>query len=402
MTGQQKIQSTGSAVLSPLNPLHGSPSVHLDALRGFAAFSVLLYHWRRLLFLDYSEIGHHNPLIASAYLISGLGEQWVIVFFVLSGYLVGGSVLRSVAAGRWSWRGYLLTRLTRLYIVLLPALLLGGILDCAGMHLSGTQAHYASLTLDRTVKADLTLPTLAANCLFLQNIKLPGMGGHSRPVYGSNGPLWSLCNEFWYYLAFPLLVFLFAKGRIWWIRVTCGLGLVAWVLFVGSNIVFLGIPWLMGVLVVYLPPFPARGPWMRGIATGSALTLFAVGLPVAARTNHFGWIADALLGLIVTFLIWVTLHCATAPLPPVYVKIAQRSSHSSYTLYLVHFPILVFLIALLHMPRAVPNWHMFLLSMGLLVAIFLYAQLVYEIFEKHTAQVRNWIKPYVMRRVPHP
>jgi len=232
--------------------------------------------------------------------------------------------------------------------------------------------------------------------------KLPGMGGHSRPVYGSNGPLWSLCNEFWYYLAFPLLVFLFAKGCLWWVRMVCGLGLVAWVWFVGSNIVFLGIPWLMGVLVVYLPPFPARGPWMRGIATGSALMLFAVGLPVAARTHHFGWIADALLGLIVTFLIWVTLHCATAPLPATYVKIAHRFSHSSYTLYLVHFPILVFFIACLHLTRAVPNCHLFLLSMGLLAAIFLYAQLVYELFEKHTDQVRNWIKPYVMRRVPHP
>jgi hypothetical protein len=39
--------------------------------------------------------------------------------------------------------------------------------------------------------------------------------------------------------------------------------------------------------------------------------------------------------------------------------------------------------------------------MGLLAAIFLYAQLVYELFEKHTDQVRNWIKPYVMRRVSH-
>ncbi|MFZ1086365.1 MAG: acyltransferase, partial [Terracidiphilus sp.] len=378
-----------------MNSLRGSPSVHLDALRGFAALSVLLYHWRRLLFLDYSELGHHNPLIAAAYVMSGLGEQWVIVFFVLSGYLVGGSVLRSVATGRWSWRGYLFTRLTRLYIVLLPALLLGGILDYTGIHLTGTQAHYASLTLDRFVKADLTLPTLAANCLFLQNIKLPAMGGFSLPVYGSNGPLWSLCNEFWYYLAFPLLVFVFAKGSALWVRMTCGLGLVAWVLFVGSYIAFLGIPWLMGVLIVYLPPFPAHGRWMRGMATGTALALFMVGLPIAARTHHFGWIADALLGLNVAYLIWVTLHCATAKLPSFYVKIAQRASHSSYTLYLVHIPLLVFCIAILHLPRTAPNWHMFLIGMGVLAAILLYAQLVYEIFEKHTNQVRNWIKPYV-------
>jgi len=95
----------------------GSPSVHLDALRGFAALSVLLNHWRDALFVDYPRLAHHNPLTAVAYLVAGLGHQWVIVFFVLSGYLVGGSVLRSVSAGRWSWRSYLLARLTRLSLM---------------------------------------------------------------------------------------------------------------------------------------------------------------------------------------------------------------------------------------------------------------------------------------------
>src|SRR5579871_6819595 len=105
-----------------------SPSVHLDALRGFAALSVLLNHWRGAFFADYSSLAHQNPLMAAAYVASGLGHQWVIVFFVMSGYLVGGSVIRSVTEGRWSWSSYLLARLTRLYVVLLPALLLGGAL----------------------------------------------------------------------------------------------------------------------------------------------------------------------------------------------------------------------------------------------------------------------------------
>jgi len=78
----------------------GSPSVHLDALRGFAALSVLLNHWRDALFVDYPRLAHHNPLTAVAYLVAGLGHQWVIVFFVLSGYLVGGE--RSAFCERWT------------------------------------------------------------------------------------------------------------------------------------------------------------------------------------------------------------------------------------------------------------------------------------------------------------
>jgi peptidoglycan/LPS O-acetylase OafA/YrhL len=100
--------------------------------------------------------------------------------------------------------------------------------------------------------------------------------------------------------------------------------------------------------------------------------------------------------LAVTLLIWVTLYCATTPLPSLYVRVAQRAAHGSYTLYLIHFPALVFIKATMHLPRALPSWHLMLVSIGVLVVILLYAQLVYELFEKNTVRVRNWIKPYVM------
>jgi peptidoglycan/LPS O-acetylase OafA/YrhL len=107
-------------------------------------------------------------------------------------------------------------------------------------------------------------------------------------------------------------------------------------------------------------------------------------------------IGDVLLGLVVTLLIWVTLHCATAPLPSFYVRLAQRAARSSYTLYLVHLPLVVFLKASLNLPRMAPSWHAGLVSVGILLVVVVYAQLVFEIFEKNTAEVRNWMKPYVM------
>jgi peptidoglycan/LPS O-acetylase OafA/YrhL len=77
---------------------------------------------------------------------------------------------------------------------------------------------------------------------------------------------------------------------------------------------------------------------------------------------------------------------------------ARRAAHSSYTLYLVHLPMLIFLKAVLHLPRAYPGWHACLVGAGVLVAIVLYAQLVYEAFEKNTDRVRRWIRPHVMGR----
>jgi len=39
---------------------------------------------------------------------------------------------------------------------------------------------------------------------------------------------------------------------------------------------------------------------------------------------------------------------------------------------------------------------MAMVSLGVLAGILVYAQLFYELFEKNTDKIRNWIKPYVM------
>src|SRR5258707_10002263 len=101
-------------------------SVHLNAIRGAAALIVLLGHTRSLFFS--SLTADTAPTQAAAnYVVRGnratVGEVAVIIFFVLSGYLVGGSVIRSVKNGTWSWKSYLFKRITRLWVVLIPALM---------------------------------------------------------------------------------------------------------------------------------------------------------------------------------------------------------------------------------------------------------------------------------------
>ena len=401
-----------AGVAKSIQPPMGSPSVHLDALRGLAAFSVFLGHWRDAFFVNYPELGRHSLLTTVAYLVSGLGYQWVIVFFVMSGYLVGGSVLRLVGDGRWSWRTYLLSRLTRLYIVLIPALLLGGVIDWVGMHIPGTDAVYSgrsgmySLRID--VHQTLTPEVLAANTLFLQTIVLPGTEGRRPQTFGSNGPLWSLANEFWYYMAFPLLVLLLVGHRSrneaageqrrgvrgWGSRAVCGVSLVAWGWFVGPGIALLWVPWLMGVTIPYWPRFPQLGSWMRGLAIIVALALLGGALLLGKLEHNPG--SSLLLGGAVTVLIWVTVHCATAPVPAMYARVAQRAARSSYTLYLVHMPLLIFLKALLAMPRVQPGWYVCLKGLVVIAVVLVYAQLVYEVFEKHTDRLRRWLRPYVM------
>ena len=62
-------------------------------------------------------------------------------FFALSGFLVGGPAFRAILHGDWNWERYMIKRLTRLWIVLIPALLLTLGLDTAGEILGGSAGY---------------------------------------------------------------------------------------------------------------------------------------------------------------------------------------------------------------------------------------------------------------------
>ncbi len=369
---------------------HGAASVHLDALRGIAAVGVCLSHLRDFFFRDYAQLPHHGRLLEAGYLATGLGHQWVVVFFVLSGYLVGGSVLRSFALDRWSWRGYLLNRMTRLYTVLIPALVLGGLLDVSGIHLFGESGIYGGRTgaheLVFAVHSRLTVPVMIGNYAFLQGIFVP--------TFGSNGPLWSLANEFWYYIAFPLLALALWRRSPAGMRLLHAALLAGVIAFMRPPMALMGLIWLMGVAIHYLPPLPAANVVGRRAVMLAAILVFCASLTWCKQTHSP--LADYVLGVVVTALIYVVLSCSRTAMPKAYNWTAHALSRSSYTLYLVHVPLLVFIAAWIAQAREVPNAVSVLEGCGIFVVVMAYAQAVWFFFEKRTDAIRSWVKPWVM------
>jgi peptidoglycan/LPS O-acetylase OafA/YrhL len=358
----------------------------------------MVSHWQGACLGALPQTPHPNPVLAALYFVANLGHQWVIVFFVLSGYLVGGSVLRSFQAERWSWRKYLLIRLTRLYVVLLPALILGGAIDWAGMHLPGAGHIYTEPSgehaLLRKGQPTLTLPVLAENVLFLQNTTLPGWGGAPMVTFGSNGALWSLSNEFWYYIAFPLLVIALTGTKSPLKRACCGLAALVLGWLVGHLMVVLFLPWLMGVAIHAIPQSPFSQDWLRRLALASALAFMGLSLVIGGLTQSF-W-SDLLLGAAVSLLIWMIVRCAQAPLPSGYVWLAKRLAQSSYTLYLVHVPVLVFLKTYFNLPNGQYGREKFWICAGLLIFVVAYSHAVYWLFERNTDRIRSRIAPLVL------
>jgi peptidoglycan/LPS O-acetylase OafA/YrhL len=397
-----------------------SGSVHLDALRGLAALLVFTGHTRALYFTStvsdsvpvappapvtaaasssaqaspVKDLTAHKQAVAeadAALLNSGeirFAGEAVILFFVLSGYLVGGSVLRLMRTQRWSWRSYLTKRLTRLYVVLIPALVIGGTLDYFGSKIFGSGSVYTTpqgIQLITTYQlAERFRPSvLMGDLFFLDTFKVPYLG--------TNVALWSLSNEFWYYMIFPMLcmALVWAEKPMWrvlWLAVAVGL-----MIFTGLNMTVLFPLWIFGALISIVPRvFTAASAKWLGVL--NALLLLAVMLGV--RLMHWNSLpADYLIALVAGTLLYLLAQQTNRAKPGLYKSFASFFSRISYTLYLFHVPLAIFLCAVLNSP-----WHqwqktpvrlaMFALSDSVLIVC---AYLLWRLFEARTDQVRIFL-----------
>jgi peptidoglycan/LPS O-acetylase OafA/YrhL len=365
-------------------------SVLLDLVRGLAALLVLLQHWRFMLFIPH---GPGNPVLWMLFnTLCGAGSMAVWVFFVLSGYLISGSIFRMLEQGRWSWKTYAVHRLTRLWIVLLPGLLLTALLDGIGMHLHrpAAIALYAGLSgngMVPDVHATSSLGAALGNMFFLQ--------GHPVPSFGSDVVLWSLAAEFWYYVAFALAMISLsgrqpAKTRC----VNAGI-LLCVLLFLPGQVLLYSLIWLAGVALRKLPPLTLsnRLRWTTGIV----FTLFFF---VHA---HSRWLSSHLSNLstvlATVLLIWVLLSARSrADERTSWVRFSRALARFSYTLYVIHVPILALAAALtLGGSRWVPDAAHLAIGTGILLLTAGFAFIVARVTEFHTEEVRQSVEKLLGR-----
>jgi peptidoglycan/LPS O-acetylase OafA/YrhL len=371
-------------------------SVHLDLIRGVSALAVMLGHVRGLFFVDFTNLANPSRLNQLLYALTGFGHQAVMVFFVLSGYFIGTSVCDSLEKRRWSWRVYMTNRLTRLQLVLLPALLLGFLWDQIGMRIpqaapfyyGGLYKYYAPSVALRS-----TLPVFFGNLFFLQSIV--------SPVFGSNGPLWSLSYEFWYYVLFPFLMIAAAS----WIGVRSrflyfGLALLLfW--FIGAQISLYFLIWMMGVLIGRMPRFnlPKNSRIMALVFVIAGLPLAAVLFWVRAHPQISERASDFAIALCFSLWIYILIHSPRRDVSQAYAKGSKNLAGFSYTLYLTHFPLLLLLRGLLD-PRGVwqPDLRHMIYAAALAMLILSYAYLVAQVTEARTGIVRRRLmQPWAAR-----
>jgi peptidoglycan/LPS O-acetylase OafA/YrhL len=348
----------------PVKFVHTQASLLLDVVRSLAAFIVLTEHCRNIFFVNFSQLTKFKAGFFLPYLLVSAGHQAVVVFFVLSGYLISGSVFRLFREDRWSWRKYLLHRLLRLWIVLLPGIIITDVADRIGMSLRspGAISLYSGHSGDHVVGvvfASSSFLTAVGNFFFLQGIKVF--------PFGSDGALWSLANEFWYYILFPLAFIALRRKSAPLTRLMHAALFLSTAFFVRHNILK-GFPiWLLGTLLAAIRP-PRLGAAVRWIAA----PIYALIFYSFARVPQLqgGW-ADQVLGLVTFVFLWIILSAnAQADENTLPARSTRLFARFSYTLYVAHTPILVLAAALiLGSNRWQPDAPHIAVALGILVFV---------------------------------
>ena len=373
-------------------------AIHLDAIRGLAAFAVVIYHIRYNFFFDYSQVGQSDVFTKLFYTATSFGHDAVVVFFVLSGYLISGSILKDLRAGAWSPSHYLLNRLTRLYVVLIPGLLLTVFWDQLGMHLfpghpvytgaPQTWIHDFSRVADHS-----SVSTFFANLAFLH-----AMNG--VPPYGTAGPLWSLTYEFAYYLIFPAALLIVWRSSRWPVRIGGAIATALLVRHFSAAILLMFPIWLLGFVLQLLPlnrRIQHGDPRLRSvgiaiaIVCGIAMTHASLLDGLRHGVNGSQLYADYITGLVFSAGLYILLHDLRSASETLYVRGARMLSQMSYSMYVVHMSFLLFLRAVIvkGQPWHV-EWRTVLFTTLLAAATVAYAGLVWFVAESRTDQVRRF------------
>ena len=372
-------------------------SILLDFLRWFAAFLVVISHLRHLLFLDYKNVTDKTLLVKGFYFISGFGHEAVVIFFIISGFLVGGSSLRKIQQGGFSIGHYAIHRFSRIYMVLIPALLFGFIVDSLGLSffnqslLYTNSAQFQTISLNFVISNNLSLIVLIGNIFMLNGIIVPH--------FGSNAPLWSLAYEWWYYGLFGIFLSLVLSRNEGKIRILYFIILIALLAVLPLKILLWGILWMLGVTLIYAENIRFKpGP----IGAGLVFLLILVGSRLSHSINNlehheslyieFG--RDLLVGFGCFLLVAAFSMNSSLKLPG--AKIHKKLADFSYTIYLIHFPLLIFLVASAHDLVRIrffkqPDINGGVLFCILLITIYVFGYMFSILTEARTSEVRKFL-----------
>lgn len=342
----------------------------LDLTRYVAALLVVVNHFRADLFLNYNDLpsNQYSALMQLAYCLTSLGHVSVLIFFVLSGYLVGGGIFNKIKINKFNCLSYSIDRFSRIQLPLVSALVLIAIGNCL-MH---TEAPWGDYVL---------------NFFSLQGV-------FCKPLAG---PLWSLAFEVWFYLlAGAMAAIITLKGT--------NKKLLAFVVMMVAMLILsrLGVVysflWFMGAFASQINIEKHSGIWV--LVSGIGMAIFTL-LSLHLFTSRLGITAGSMAADVVTlcfglfaclFIMNVIRITPTSKLSLWLNCIGEKMAKFSYSLYLTHWTVLLLMQYWLKTERHDINMYSVTLFVVGVACSHIVAYLLYLPFESQSYRLKVWLK----------
>jgi peptidoglycan/LPS O-acetylase OafA/YrhL len=307
----------------------------LDSFRGLAAIAVLLDHLCTTFLMPY--LGSTGALDIA---MSLLGGWAVIVFFILSGYLITYSILYNTSTnGSFRWIDYLISRIARIYPPLICSLVLCTIIFFVAKHFTmhGTQGF--------RLPGDLYVIREKFEFKFREVFDSLLMRGGMLDL---NGPLWSLYIEVKIYILAMFVAILMAGGVGKAGKVVSIIGIVFLLSDLAPFFAYVAIWMLGGGFAMILQGHIMKRTFLRPLYAGAvAITLCCAiinpNLIMPANISTGAGFAES-----ISLSVILAGFMFDSQLGAGVISKFSGTAKYSYTLYIVHFPLLLFAFSLTH------------------------------------------------------
>ena len=303
-------------------------SLTLDIIRIFAVQIVVVGH-----LLGAVEIGDKMPYIQNT---------GVVIFFVLSGLIISYTLFYKSQSKAYSFKIFFIDRFSRIYMGLLPSLLVILIIDSCILYLN--PEYY-------TFQDAFNLKTFFGNLFMLQDYNEIGYYlnqyiplSYKITSFGSGRPLWTLSIEWWLYLFFGLVYFFYRKRFFWkYFPLLVLFSIVPIWHFIYGNI--LTVYWFLGVLITLLVFKNKQNFSSFFLLSLSSMFFFAaiINLFILEHTAYSPKYVIYLAGSLF-FLLLYQQH-SKIDMNEKIMHIIKYIASYSFTLYLIHYSIIVFILS---------------------------------------------------------
>lgn len=340
-------------------------------------------HYRGFIFEDYTHLteGQQTKGMFIFYSVTRLGHEAVLIFFVLSGFLVGGRLIERLREGTYNVKSYIIDRCVRILLPLISALILIAIVN----YITDNPNH-------------ITISDYIGNLFSLQGIY----------VKAASGPLWSLSYEVWFYILAGAVAVTITSKNQQYVRYSLLTAFIASLVFTKLNAIYL-IIWAMGAIAYSSANVNRKRVILYGsfilmilsiialqVTSGSQLpTSIEKYLPTTNRNALQVWFGIFCCIYIRQIMLSRPKYRLTNKIEHIGTKLAAFS----YTLYLTHIPVMR-LMEYLGIPcrSAIVDLDSVLVYIFAIVVSLITAYCIYWCFEKRTQQVKGFIKK---RFIPH-